>query len=188
MSVALEHSQADIVRWLIIALGEGTDPASNEDWPVSAAIEPYAPDNCITVYDTEGIQQGRLGPTRKIQESLGLQVRIRAINHKDGFLKAYAIRHALSESVRNALVTVDTTTYLVYSLVKFSSVLPLGKDSSAGTRRLFTFNCLVNLVWHSVASEETGTGGGLTGFEILDEDGEVILDENGEALYDEFFV
>lgn len=188
-SIAWSHSQADLVRWLIIDLGEGSDPLDSLAWPVSATMEPHTPDNCITVYDTEGFNTGRDLVSGRILEKPGIQVRLRSVDHKTGYVKMMALRRALSEGWRNRLVTVDTTTYLIYSLVKFSPIASLGKESSSG-RRLFTFNCLINAIPYTFTpGEETGTGTtSSTAYEILDENGDAILDENGLSIYDEFYV
>ena len=48
MSGPLIHSAADIIRYLLIAMGQGTLPTDALLWPIYQARIPETPDNCIT--------------------------------------------------------------------------------------------------------------------------------------------
>ena len=53
----LDHSTADIVRYLLIALGHGTLPPAT-DWPIYEGAEPTAPDALVTTYNVTGVDGG----------------------------------------------------------------------------------------------------------------------------------
>lgn|SRR3990167_993558 len=140
----LIHSPADVLRRVLITLGHGVNPPLTT-WPIYAAGEPNTPDNCITVYDTEGRNDGRSMIDGEQWEHYGVQVRIRSTTHKVGYAKAQAIAEALDQEIYDEVETIDTTTYLLHSVSRTSRVLALGKDTPNSKRTLFTINALVSL-------------------------------------------
>ena len=145
MSGNLTHPQSDIVRHLIINLGYASLPSGGNDWPTYIAKEPDTPDNCITIYDTEGRQGPRDMPTGRRQENHGFQIRVRSSDQLTGYAKARTLAVALDESVRLNNVIIDSSTYIVYVVSRSGDVNYLGRDSSQGYRNLFTINAVVAL-------------------------------------------
>lgn len=148
MSGALLHSPADVIRWLIIGLGGGTNPDLNLAWPVRATREADLPDNCITVYDTTGRDDGRTMTEGERIEHPGILIRIRSSKPKEGFVKAKAIATLLDESVRMNSVAIDSSHYLIENVSRTGNVIPLGpapKDLPNSERSLFTINAVVKL-------------------------------------------
>jgi|WetSurMetagenome_2_1015567.scaffolds.fasta_scaffold586091_2 hypothetical protein len=143
----LAHSPADVVRWLMIDLSLGTDPAgtgTSDSWPIHASSEPDYPDNLITIYDTAGVQQGRIQNTGETVEHRGIMVQVRGTDHATAWGKMDAIKVALDESVHNSLVIVDSSQYTVYAVTKQSGPLSLGREQNTN-RFLFTLNAIVAL-------------------------------------------
>jgi hypothetical protein len=139
------HSPADVVRWMIVGLGLGTDPSAAAAWPVYAEGEPPAPDETITVYTTDGVDSPRTMSDGATNGTCGFQVRVRSVRHDSGFQKASEIANKLTdpEFVRNLTVTVGASDYLVYSVDYTGNVIPLGKESPDSRRSLFTVNAQV---------------------------------------------
>lgn len=174
MATPLEHSPADITAQLLVDLGLGTDPNDNGDWPVYVNSEPSTPDNCLTVYDTTDRDDGRAMVSGERQVFFGYQIRIRARNHKVGWLKAHEIAISLDENVYETSVILEGNTYVVHSCNRISGVLPLGKESPTSKRNLYTLNFLASIILYITVS--------LPG-SILQEDGlSAILTENSEIL------
>ncbi len=138
------HSPADIVAYLLAELGVGSQPTDNTSWPVFVSGEPDTPDNCITVYDTEGNDHGRNMVTSEAMGHKGIQVRVRGANHQTGFVKADLISSYLEE-IYDRTVSVDGTAYTVHCFTGIGDVLSLGRDTPQGSRRLFTLNALVDV-------------------------------------------
>lgn len=145
MSGALSHSPADVVRYMMIDLSLGTIPTAGGSWPINVSVEPDSPDNCITIYDTEGIQSGSEQVGGEVQEHHGFQVRVRSPTHAVGYAKARAIAQALDTLVAYETVTISSNTYRVESVSRRGDVLVLGKDMSNTKRDLFTINYLVSI-------------------------------------------
>lgn len=141
----MTDSPADVVRWILVALGVGTDPELGSAWPVYCSSEPDRPDNSITVYDTDGTDNGRTMVDGKLQRLFGFQVRVRSDSHGTGWTKADAIQTALAESVYQETVTVNGRSYLVHAVSRIGDVLPLGKESPTSKRSLFTLNAGVTV-------------------------------------------
>lgn len=137
-------SPAEIIRQLLVdlELGSGSPPGP---WPVFATTEPDAPDDVITVADTTPLLQGRVHVTGEQPDNPGFQVRVRSGTHNPGYVKAAEIADALSRRATRAVVTVGDRTYLIQSVTRTTGVIPLGRESPASRRRLFTLNAVMSL-------------------------------------------
>lgn len=146
MSGALNHSPADIIRRLLVTLGKGVLPSAGttSNWPIGL-VESDKPDNCITVYDTAGYQDGRLMVDGEQQEHPGVQIRIRSATRDVGYAKANAIAEALDKSVYDNALTIGSDEYLVHSVSRTGTVIDLGDEVGISKRRLFTINAVVTL-------------------------------------------
>lgn len=143
MPGALNHSPADVVQALLIALGLGTTPptppAAAGSWPVYVDGEPNSPDDVIVVTDTLGAQFGRqMHGTR--DEHHGVQVLVRSTTHAVGYTKARAIAVALDTEARKESVTVGNSRYCVPEVTRTSDVLRLGKGPPTDRRSRFSIN------------------------------------------------
>lgn len=152
MSGNLTHSPADVLRHCLISLGYGVIPSVSAVWPIFCDSEPDKPDNCITLYNTQGKESGRTMTDGERQEFPGFQVRVRCVNPVDGFAKARAIAVALDEEVYDEGVTVNPDTgsttsenYLLHSVSRSSQVIPLGKETPTSKRNVFTVNGVFSL-------------------------------------------
>lgn len=139
----LTHSPADVTRWLLCALGLATDPDDGSTWPGYATGEPSSPDNCITVYDTAGGDDGRSMVTGEVFGNNGIQVRIRSSTHTVGWQKADAIWTTLAEGVYDQTVTVGSTSYLIHCYTRIGDIIAIGKESPTSKRSIFTINCQI---------------------------------------------
>lgn len=147
MPARLDNSPADITAALIAALGLGTAPDANGDWPVFVADEPDRPDNCVTVYDSpDSPVDGREMNSGRMLANLSIQVRVRATTHEEGYAKANEIHTAMLEDVYQEHVEVQAAHYLVHCFSKPSPVRALGTEQGTiSKRRIFTFDALVTL-------------------------------------------
>lgn len=144
MAEALNHSPADVIRRVLIALGQGADPPATP-WPVYSSFEPGSPDNIITTFDTTGRDHGRTAPDSERQVHHGVQVRVRANSHGAGFQKARQIALAL-DGIYQYTITISGKTYLLHSFNRTSEVVVIGKESPESRRSVFTVNGLVALM------------------------------------------
>ncbi len=141
----LDHSPADIVRWLLISEGEGTEPIANSDWPINSSSEPESPDNCITTYDTSGILNGRIQKTGSMVEHYGFQIRVRGTNHRDVWRKINDLKEIIDRGIRLTTINIESSIYLVHAITRSGGVLALGKESPTSQRLVFTLNAIVAL-------------------------------------------
>lgn len=141
MPGTLSHSPAKVVRELLILAGFGTDAGQ---WPIKVNGEPDLPDNCLTVYDVAGRDDGYVAFGER-QTWHGIQVRIRSSNPEAGYAKANDIAIYLDTPVIDAQVTIASAVYLVRSFNRTSDVLPLGRDAPNSNRRVFTIDALAML-------------------------------------------
>lgn len=144
MPGTLTHSPADVLRRALIDLGLGSAPPATP-WPVYASSEPSSPENVITVYDTEGRDEGREMILGERQERHGFQIRVRAGTHTEGYTKARAIAVALDEVVYMRAVSIEGIAYLIWAISRTSDVISLGTNVTSSKRQVFTINGTVSL-------------------------------------------
>lgn len=130
---------------MLINAGLGTDPDLKKDWPVYAIGEPDLPDNVITVYDTAGMDDGRLMTNGELQCHYGWQMRVRAVNHPVGYRKINALRVYISETFRALNLTIEGSLYQVPAFTHLGEIMILGPDTPGSKRKLFTLNGTIPL-------------------------------------------
>lgn len=141
----LANSPADVIGQMMIDMSLGTDSDDNGEWPIFVNSEPSTPDNCITVYDTAGIDNGSDMILGRLMQYHGFQVRVRAKTHRAGWLKADEIRANLAESVYQRAVAVEDHDYLVQCIGGIGTVLILGREVGVSKRSLFTVNATATM-------------------------------------------
>lgn len=149
----LDHSPADIVRWLLVAksLGSAWNASPQLTWPVYAAGEPPKPDNVITIYDTTGISHGSVMTDGELQGHYGFQIMVRALDHPTGFAKANRIRATLAQSVDDVTVSIPHLTaagsalYVVQNIAQIGDVISLGANVPNEKTFRFSLNAVVNV-------------------------------------------
>lgn len=146
----LTHSPADIVRWLMVALGMGIDPASgtSSNWPIFQGSESNAPDNVITTYNTTGQGQGVSLIDGEVFTHYGFQVRVRSGSDPEGYTKIASIRYQLAR-VLDRTVSIASSHYLIHKISNIGDPIQIGKDAPGSKRSLHTLNCTVVLTQQS---------------------------------------
>lgn len=140
----LEHTPADILRYLLIALGEGVLPSnwSAGLWPIANDTENQTPDAYITTYDTSASDDGRSLVTGETFQHYGVQIRVRAGSNSSAWVKCKRLQTVLDQAVINEVVAIGDARYLV-AAVDTGNPLRIGADAPNSARRLVTMNCTV---------------------------------------------
>lgn len=144
MPGVLNHSPADILSTVLVALSLGTDPTLGGAWPVFVAHEPNEPDNCITVFNSVGRTAGRTMFDGEVQEHHGFQVRIRSRDHLVGYTQARLIATTMDTTLYDNMAAVGASSYLVHSTSRNGDVIALGKEPNS-KRELFVINAVASL-------------------------------------------
>jgi hypothetical protein len=146
----LVHSPADLVRRILIALAELTDPDNEDDWPGYYSSEPSLPDNVVTCYDTTAKKDARIFTGRQITH-FGVQVRIRSTTPAIGYLKSRQLATALDRLNASGYyeIEVGDETYLVHAVSRVGDIAPLrglGLRETPQTkgRSVHVFNLLIS--------------------------------------------
>lgn len=140
MTGLLSHSPADIVRYILIGKTLATLPTDASAWPSYVSKEPDTPDNCITIFDTEDVLEGRFMTSGQKQQHEGFQIRIRSVNYSTGHSKCRSIVNTLDTDVLRYDLTIDSIPYRIQSITRLSGILHLGDESPSSKRQLFTIN------------------------------------------------
>jgi hypothetical protein len=151
----LDHSPADVLRYLMIAhnLGSiGVGPTT-DDWRIFVDNEPDSPDNVVTVYNTTSRPQGRHQTDGEIQEMHGVQIRVRSQLSKEGYAKARSIAIELDEGTYRENVTIDSAVYCFHSFTRIGDIISIGKDAPTPTKRnVHVFNGLLTLTQKTIGT------------------------------------
>lgn len=153
MSTPLSHGVNRIIAQLLIDLGVGVAVPTDEtellsDWTTFVGMEPTSPDNCLTVYSTQGVD----GP-REMYGTLhtkhGFQVRIRAATQEAGELKGHEVRRQLAENVNQRQVsvvdTLATVSYVLPCIARIGQLLDNGREPHTN-RRIYTLNATASIL------------------------------------------
>lgn len=145
MANTITYSPGDVIAQMLVDLGIGTDSAVLLPWPVFVSSEPDLPDDCVTLYDTTGVIDGRSMIDGRVWTHYGIQVRVRSMNHQAGWAKADEIWTAFGKGVYDRRVTLGEVNFLVHSINRIEDIIPLGPELGGGGkgRRLFTINAVV---------------------------------------------
>jgi len=145
MSGSLNHSPAYILANYLVDAGLTTFGGT---WPVYIGKEPDTPDDCVTIYDTDGRIQGRTHYDGEMQEHYGIQVRVRSAPHRivEGYRKCKSILQNFDTEVLRTLVVIGSSTYKIQAITRQSDVIPLGDESPSSRRYVQVANALVSLV------------------------------------------
>lgn len=137
------HSAAYVLRSALIALGQVTAPSSQTAWPIFVDNEPNLPDNCVTIYNTLGSDDGRAMVDGELFKHKGLQLRIRCVDEPTGWEKISGIQIVIAESIRNYFLTIDGEPYRINAVTRIQDPIPLGTEQTS-KRLLFTLNCTLS--------------------------------------------
>lgn len=140
-----------VLRQALIDMGQGSvahytgKKYDGDPWPIFATGEPSNPDDCVTIYNTQGQSDGRTTVDGEIQEHHGFQVRLRSANKDSGHAKLSELRRVMAEVLYQRSVAIPgvASRYLIHCVAKLGSVLEVGTDSPGSTRTIFTLNGLM---------------------------------------------
>lgn len=147
----MTDSPADVLQHYLVARSLATLGGAGGTWPAFSNGEPSSPDNCITVYDTDGVDNGRPMIDGGDAGPEGIQIRVRGTTHAIGWAKVNAIKDNLESSdptvgpYRYGPLTVNARSYRIQCVVKIGNVIPLGKMVPQNRLSLFTLNALVRI-------------------------------------------
>lgn len=147
--MALDHSAADVLRYLMGTLGLGVNPEvgsvdGSEDWIITVSQMPDSPDRRITIYDTTGITDNRNHIDGTLDEHKGVMIQARCSDRTEGQAKAEEIQEVLDQDVYEETVSIGLNTYVVHSVSRRGTINYLGKEPNT-SRVLFTLNCILSL-------------------------------------------
>lgn len=162
MSGLLSQPPSNVIQQMMIDLSLGVSPSSKPlgSWPVYYSNEPSEPDNCLTVFDTEHVSDGRMMMDGEVNEHYGIQVKVRSSLFSSGNAKASTIATQFDSVLRRSVTITESSGvgstlyhYLVHSLSRVSGPLHLGTQVDISRLHLFTINFTATI---SLISIEAG--------------------------------
>jgi hypothetical protein len=112
-------------------------------WPVYVSVQPDAPTNVLTTFDTDSLLDGRYMRRKKYISHRGVQVRIRGINYPTGYAKAVQIRDTLQQANRESVELVGET-WRIDNVSFTSDVLSIGQEPES-RKDIFVINTRCSL-------------------------------------------
>lgn len=145
MSGVLSNSPSEIIAYLVINLGKGTNPNASSSWPVYVDFSPESPDNLIVINTEAGRLSGKDHVEGDVPEHVGFQVAVRSSSFSSGEQKARDIAITFDEQVSQKLITISGTSYIISSITRRSSVINPTRNISNSRRNLFTFHATTTI-------------------------------------------
>ena len=144
MSGRLNHTPADVIRFLLISAGYGTNPSVAGAWPIHIANLADDPDNIISIRDTTGRIQAHLQIGGEMVERPGIQIMVRSSKKKEATIKINDIANYL-DGLSNTSLTItdpdsDESNYTIHDFSRTSGIIYAGYEKPASRRKLFTTN------------------------------------------------
>ena len=131
-----------IATMLIENLSIGTLPTAEGDLPVYVSHEPDKPNECLTVYDTFGIDEIP-GMKGDIVTHHGIQIRVRGRNYNTIWQRMNTVNTAFA-AIDDETVDIDGNDITVNAITSTSSIIPLG-PTSPKVRDVFVKNFIVTI-------------------------------------------
>lgn len=137
MSGQLDHRPSKIIKQLLIDQTLGTDPLSDDDWPIFVDHLPDAvtqrsgssnnvPVNSICVFNPTGEVQARQQIDGDYAERHGILITVRAESQPIGWAKAHAIVRNMDTVINRTTVTISGSDYLVHDMDRQNDIASLG--------------------------------------------------------------
>lgn len=143
--MSLEHSAAEVLAGVMLALELGTDPLAEipADWPIHLSALPPEDNRAIAVYDTEPVKEGRIISSGEGIRRWGCQIVTRAGKNEYslGWSRMMQIVDAL-EAVGAKSVAFDDGTYIIKEVDVESGPMFFGREPE-NERPKFSTNVLV---------------------------------------------
>lgn len=136
-------SPALLIQQYLISQGAGSAPSGTTAWGVYRDKQPpKEPDECITVYETTPVQDGRIMRTGEYVTHPGIMVNVRSLLVDDAKAKMYSIKMILS-NIKYSTVTIarehgPSLIIIIASFSLISGPVPLGEDDK--NRKEYTLN------------------------------------------------
>lgn len=147
MSLKFLHTTAQIIQYLFMNLGIGTDAelSPQQSWPIYASGEPDTPDEVLTIYNTSNQQDGRSQIDGEMYQHYGFQVRVRSTSPTQAAIKALDIANQMAEVVNTNVVSIDSANYVVEAISQKTGVLDGGKEIPTSDRNFCTINAIASI-------------------------------------------
>lgn len=136
-------SPAQVIKQILLDEDLVTAHDSGQDWACFVSSMPDAPDKCVCAYDTAASKDGRLMQGEVIEHP-GVMLHVRSTDYASGWAKAKAIEAELDTVIKRTVVG-DTHTYLIHSVRRPSSILPMGAEPGTRRREMFSINLLLTI-------------------------------------------
>lgn len=147
----MNHPPAEVLMRYLVANNIGSTHTSGDAWPCYISTLPDGAaiaNNAIGIFDTQGIQLGRLLQTGEVIERHGIQVLVRSESYKTAWAKSVALTDHL-DAIIHGEVSIDGDTYTIHNASRTSSIIPLHMEDGGSMRYLLSSNYLLTIAFQS---------------------------------------
>lgn len=139
----MSASPAVIIRQFLIDQLMGS---SVDDWPIFVSFIPTSPDDALVIYDTAGVNDGRIMRTGEQIEHPGIQVVVRSRDYSVAFSKAKDIANAFDSQNKTLVVLSSEEAYVLVNVSRPGPIQSVG-EMVEGNRRwhVLTINAMLTI-------------------------------------------
>jgi hypothetical protein len=142
----MTYTPAEVLTQYLLDNAVVSDPGDDLSWPIYISHMPDEDDgngNCVALYDTTGVLDGRL-TSGSVIEHYGLQVKVRSADYLIGWKKMSEILE-LIRAIKNQNISLESSVFVVNNVSETTPVLGIGVEEGSGRRELFTVNLLATM-------------------------------------------
>ena len=122
------------------------DPTSGQPWGLFISALPDQPDECVAIYDTTGLTDGRIQRTGQEVVHPGIQFTVRSRKYTTGWTQAMAIVNAMIlYATTPPKIVLNGSAYHLQCAKMTGPILPLGFEQGTKRRELFTINYILTI-------------------------------------------
>lgn len=125
--MAFSHGVNEVIAQVLVDSGI-TNVYNSAIWPTFVGDEPDSPDQVVTVYNTTPVKNGRVMNSGEVLLHWGIQIRVRSLTPKPGFVKLHAICDYLDGLAHKYVSMPDDSEYDIHAMSNQNGVLDLGKE------------------------------------------------------------
>lgn len=142
------YSPAGMIAQFFVNKGLASAPQLSQAWPVfisfmPAANPPNVPVNCIAIYDTTGIMDGRYQDDGTQIQHPGIQIRVRSRYFPDGYNRSVSLQDEMDAAI-NYVLDVGENNFLIQNISRRTNIVPLGNEPDTNFE-LFTINAICTI-------------------------------------------
>lgn len=147
--LVLGISPAQLLRQHLINESVFVD-SQTADWSAFVSSSPHSPTRIGVLYDTTGLEDGRLMGTGEVIIHHGIQIRVRSEDYEAGWKKITEVTQRMAEA-KNEVLVLSSIKYTIHNVSLASPIVALGAEKGSTRNQIWVSNFLLTVSLEDVS-------------------------------------